>query len=334
MENTIFVLSKQEQIIIERLHVLTWNLELKLDYTEYGLEINRDSLKDFELQISLPNLSRKEDVYCLSKNICENSSNCRFIFNSDIPNFSPINGNAAFGTNVKLIDREFTVLPLPANFEVNDGILKLHYEDIPSQAKQTIYLRFVVKSNRTPFANSKKGIAKKTMNFDVRINEMRMISKSIIELQKKNYMIVKINKCFYFHIIPNSYMIEYVDNNKLQSIRNLESSEFQNYLGEFANQEKINLKPDTYNIVFCKQNNKENYSFFTSFSKERLGNEQISLAIGANLLCSLLFAIGGLHQKISCSSLSFWQRIPVEYWVASGILIILLVAFVINRFKK
>ena len=43
-------------------------------------------------------------------------------------------------------------------------------------------------------------------------------------------------------------------------------------------------------IVFLKLTGNENYSFFTTFVKEHIGNKQIIFAILANIFCSILFA--------------------------------------------
>lgn len=43
-------------------------------------------------------------------------------------------------------------------------------------------------------------------------------------------------------------------------------------------------------IVFLKLKGNENYSFFTTFVKEHIGNKQIIFAILANIFCSFLFA--------------------------------------------
>ena len=92
MNSSIFILCKQEEASIERLHIVTWDIEKKNYYTEYGFEIKRGALESLDMQISIPLVSNKKDVICLAGNFSNNPENCRFIFNSDIENHSPING--------------------------------------------------------------------------------------------------------------------------------------------------------------------------------------------------------------------------------------------------
>ncbi|WP_297949475.1 hypothetical protein, partial [uncultured Porphyromonas sp.] len=92
MNRNISILSKTKDASIERLHIVTWDIKSKNYYTEYGLEINIASVYDDELvlKLSLPCLpSNSEDVISLDKNLSD-LENCRFIFNSDVRQVTPI----------------------------------------------------------------------------------------------------------------------------------------------------------------------------------------------------------------------------------------------------
>lgn len=65
----------------------------------------------------------------------------------------------------------------------------------------------------------------------------------------------------------------------------METDSFNKYLKDIETIDK-----DKYMIVFLKLKGNENYSFFTTFVKEHIGNKQIIFAILANIFCSLLFA--------------------------------------------
>jgi Ca2+ transporting ATPase len=82
-------------------------------------------------------------------------------------------------------------------------------------------------------------------------------------------------------------------------------------------------------ILFNKESGKDSYSFYTCFSSEIIGTKQIVLAIGANILCSLLFAIPGLRLNWDFERL-WYVQFPWEWCLA----ILILVSLVIYVFKK
>lgn len=335
MENSTFILCKQEGVTIERLHICTWDLGGKKYFTEYGLEINRSVLKKLSISIVLPEKITRDDIKCLAQNVSD-TNNCRFLFNSDIENSTPINGNPAFGVNISLCrDRKLSILPIENCIKLSKDKQCLQLDlDIPDQAYSTIYFRFLIKSKKSSFSFEKKEISKKIINYDIRINECRTAPQGVNTLQRKGYYVVPIRKCFCFHIIPNTYNIDFVNSSKLKTVRGLELVSFDKYLGDTIKNEKISLKEDAYNIVFCKQENQPNYSFFSTYSKDYIGDIQIILALSANILCSLLFAAGGLHSKVLDFTMPYWKRIPVEYWIAFAILVALLLCFFVFKRRK
>ncbi len=323
MSTSIFILCKQKVASIERLHIVTWDVEKKNYYTEYGMEIKRGSLKSLDIQISIPSLSNKEDIYCLAGNLCNNSQSCRLIFNSDIENFSPINGRVDYGVNIKLKeDRAFTILPLNGDFEISKETMNLKIPEFSEQCKELIYIRFLVKSSTPPFRLIKKELTRKVINYDLRINECRTAPPSVIELQRKHYTFMSIEKCFCFHIAPISHSIGFLDSKKLKNIRELESKSFEEYLGVIAMKEGIHLSPNHYNIIGCKQEQSVDYSFFMVFYKEYISNRQLAVAVFANILCSLLFALSAFRTE-RIEGVEWYKQLPIEYWFAIVVLIIL-----------
>ena len=95
----------------------------------------------------------------------------------------------------------------------------------------------------------------------------------------------EIQSVFLFHCVPDNYDISYIDSSKLRNVRRLETAAFNKYLKDIESIEK-----DRYIIVFLKSKGNENYSFFTTFVKEHIGNKQIIFAVLANIACSLLLS--------------------------------------------
>ncbi|MDO5315503.1 MAG: hypothetical protein Q4F82_05290 [bacterium] len=340
MENFVYALGKQENLKIERFHICTWLLKKETFITEYGLEINRGALKSLDIQIVLPITEdiTNSNFRCLFENIT-NTKNCRFIFNSDIERISPINGNPSFGSRIEFKnDRKITAIPLSLGDNVNydDKHKSIHLElDLSDdQISETIYVRFYIKTSKPSFAFEVKEITRKKIIYDVRVNECRTAPDTVINLQSRQYKTIPITKCFCFHIIPNSYNIEFVESEKLKTIRSLEQAGFSNYLGDIASKENITLKEHEFNIVFCKKDNLQNYSFFSVFSKEFIGDSQITLALAANILCGLLFAAGGLHKQTSDFTIPYISRISTEHWIALGILIVMIVYLIAQILKS
>ena len=342
MDNFVYILSKQPNLIIERLHICTWTIERNTYFTEYGLEIHRGDLKKIELQMALPlpEQLNKYNFKCLYNNIID-TENCRFIFNAEIKDISPINGQTPFGTRIDFNnDRKITALPIELldNVKIDESTktLSLSIDTSNEQISDTIYVRFLIKTEQSAFAYEKKEVTRMIITNEVRVNECRTASESVIKLQKKTYKPVVINRCFCFNIIPNSYSIDFIDDTKLKTIRGLEAVGFSRYLDSLKTEFNLSLKEHEYNIVFCKQENKENkpihYSFFTRYSKEYIGNIQIGIAVAVNIFCSLLFAAGSLHKV--AMDVPYWQRIVWEYYVAFAILIALIIYLLYCRFWK
>lgn len=322
MNRNISILSKTEGVSIERLHVVTWDIKSKNYYTEYGLEINnRGSVKPDELvlKLSLPCLpSNSEDIVSLDKNLSD-LENCRFIFNSDVKQVIPIGPGGVSGNKVAFRGgREITILS-SRSMEISKAkdILEIKISNLESIQGEIVYLRFLVKSTQASFQTKKNELSRRMINYDVRVNESRTASEGVKQLQKDGFSFISVRSCFCLHIIPVEYSMGVIDSPKLKEIRELESNAFEKYLGEIADEEGLELKPSSYNIVFYKQGDRENYSFFSVFYEETLTNTQLGIAIAVNIISASLFASYEFRTTVNPGLV--WAQTPWEYWVASFI---------------
>ena len=334
MNRNISILSKKDGVSIERLHVVTWDIKSKNYYTEYGLEINRGSVKTDELvlKLSLPCLpSNSEDVISLDKNLSD-LENCRFIFNSDIRQVTLIGSGGVSGNTVTFEgDRKITILS-SQDMKISKDVLEIKISNLKSIQGEVVYLRFLVKSSQAPFQTKKNEISRRMINYDVRVNESRTASESVKQLQKDGFSFMSVKSCFCLHIIPVEYSMGVIDSTKLKEMRELESESFEKYLGEIAHKEGIKLKPSYYNIVFYKQGSRENYSFFSVFYEETLTNTQLGIAIAVNIASTSLFAFYELRTKVNPGLK--WDQTPLEYWIALFVIASALVWLVWNVMKS
>ncbi|WP_298574063.1 hypothetical protein [uncultured Porphyromonas sp.] len=315
MNRNISILSKTEGVSIERLHIVTWDIKSKNYYTEYGLEINRGSVSAarLELRLSLPCLpSDSKDVISLDKNLSD-IENCRFIFNSDVIRITPFGSGGVSGNTVTFAgDREITILS-PLGMEISEDILKIEMSNLETIG-ELVYVRFLVKSSQPPFQTKKNELSRRRINYDVRVNESRTASAGVKRLQKDLFSFMSVKSCFCLHIIPVEYSLGVIDSTKLKEMRELESESFEKYLGEIARKEEVVLKPSSYNIIFYKQKDRENYSFFSVFYEETLTNTQLGIAIAVNIISTSLFAFYELRTKVNPELK--WDQTPLEYWIA------------------
>ena len=334
MNRNISILSKTEGVSIERLHVVTWDIKSKNYYTEYGLEINKGSGKTDELvlKLSLPCLpSNSGDIISLDKNLSD-LENCRFIFNSDVRQVTPIGSGGVSGNIVAFKGgREITILS-SRSMEISKDILEIKISNLESIKGEIVYLRFLVKSSQAPFQTRKNEISRRMINYDVRVNESRTASEGVKQLQKDGFSFMSVKSCFCLHIIPVEYSMGVIDSTKLKEMRELESESFEKYLGEIAHKEGIKLKPSYYNIVFYKQGGRENYSFFSVFYEETLTNTQLGIAIAVNIASTSLFAFYELRTKVNPDLK--WDQTPLEYWIALFVVASALVWLVWNVMKS
>ncbi|MDR1973848.1 MAG: hypothetical protein LBQ31_04145 [Bacteroidales bacterium] len=349
MDNSFFILNKQ-QVEISRFHICTWDIENENSLIEVGMEFNfpektedlffklvmpsflkqkpniKLSLSELTPSVSLSVDTEKPFVSCLLHNLIDNSDNSKFIFNDNISNFSAIQGdkrNGAVLTFETRIPNKLSVIPIQ-DLSIDDSCRQIVSFNVKNNNSSTTqYIRLLIKTPLPSIAILNKGITQTSSIFDIKLNEKRNLPDEVHKIVQNKYILCKVQSCFCFHVIPNSLRISFVDQTKLKNIRELEVHAFKQYLPN----ELKTMKEGKYMIVFNKDKDAEAYSFFTIFTKETIGTKQVLFAIGANILCSLLFGFSMLRTSFK-NNICILKQIPIEYWFAIGILIV----FVISLF--
>lgn len=330
MDNTYYILAK-EQVNIERLHICTWEFPQESSYIEFGLEFSYESFKSdnsIKFYLAAPFVKKDDSVTCLLKHLSDRE-NGRFIFNDVVSGIENVGDDSRDGSILKFETRgNLTVLPCEA--KADKGYILFEIKR-PNKHKGNVYFRVLVNIDKNTIAIKKSGIAQTTYIYDFKINETRNLPQSIYDLKKnKELDICKVNNLFCLHTVPDNFMFSFVDSFKLKNIRKLESSAFQRYIPEIKG-----ISQDCYNIMFLKDDNhtgKDSYSIFTMCTEETIGSKQIALAIGANILCSLLFAFSSLR-FIKEPKIEWYRQIPWEYWMALTILVLLCI-YLFKQLKK
>lgn len=329
MDNSYYILAK-EQICIERLHICTWEFPQEPSYIEFGVEFPYESIEKESLifYLAVPFIKEGDIVSCLLKNLSDRA-NGRFIFNDVVNGIDNVGEDPRDGSILKFEKRDKLTV-LPCDIKVNDGLISLEIKK-PQKHEGNLYFRFLVKLDNGTIAIRKRGIAQTNYIYDFKINETRNLPQNIYDLKKKNALdICKVKKLFCLHAVPDNFVFNFIDSSKLKNIRKLESVAFQKYLPQIKG-----ISKDCYNIMFLKDDDsdgKESYSLFSICTEETIGSKQIALAIGANILCSLLFALSSLR-FIKDSNIEWYRQIPWEYWGALAILTLLCI-YLFTPLKK
>lgn len=326
MDNTYYILSNN-QIEIERFHICTWEFPNDFSYIEFGIEFPFESFSSDEVEfyLTIPYIETTNEVTSLLMNLLD-SANSQFIFNDVVIGQEWIGRDKRDG-NILRFEKRQPLTIVPCEITKNDGLLILKIKK-PIKHDGNIYFRLLIKIKEKSIAIKKKGIAKTLYIYDIKVNETRNISQEVYDLKSKkqlNLCIVK--NLFCFHAVPDVFDMNFVDSTKMKNMRKLEASAFHRYLPQITR-----IKNDCYNILFLKDSGKESFSLFTIFIEESIGYKQIALAVGANILCSLLFAVSTLRAKWD-SGTNFFQQIPWEYW-GSIVILILLTIYLFIPFKK
>lgn len=322
MNNSFYLFSSQK-ITIERLHLCTWDVREGNTRFELGVEILNEKNNLFQnslkLSIYLPFKINTTKVISLHESLCD-EKNSRYIFNDIILSSDIIDEDPMRGKILHFKERgDLAIIPAK-KIEYSTGVLT--FEIDPKAIKCNIYLRVMIELDSNTIAIEKKGIAKKSFIFDFKINEQRNMPEDLV-MRIKSSDLLKVKHVFLFHVVPYNYTIDFYDSNKFKSIRKIEKDVFARYTGmtELNNTDHV--------ILFNKETGKDSYSFYTCFSSEIIGTKQIILAIGANILCSLLFAIPGL--RLNWKSGEVWHvQFPWEWCFA----ILVLALYVIYVCKK
>lgn len=324
MENSYFILSDRSEVRIERFHICTWDLKKDNAFVEFGVELcNSSALKSIDkidFYLSIPFLDENCEVTCLSKNLL-NSENSKFIFNDTISRTENINGaDQEDGVSVIFANRGgLSIIPIEHKEDLENKIIVFSLK-VPKNNLYNLYTRILVKTNYRTLAINNKEITKSVYTYDIKLNEQRNLPLDINKVKRQNKLnFCEVSSCFCFHIYPNDYSISFVNEKKLKNIRKLEVSAFKQYLPNIKS-----LNDDRYLILFNKSESSSSYTFYTVFAKEIIGYKQILMAVGANILCSLLFAEASIRQLTNFQE-PYICRIPWEYWASLGILATLVI---------
>lgn len=318
MDNTYFILS-DKAVNIERLHICTWDLQYNNAGVEIGIEFETNPYSpNIAFMLSLPFMRKTNDVKCLMEALVKDDDNSKFIFNDTIKVTKPIKGDKRNGSTLEFENRKpLSILPIKEIGKEN-GIVSFSVKGTSQQYFN--YIRLYIQTDLYSLSVPRTGITKTSYIYDIKINERRNLPTHINDLINSGFKICNtIKQCFCFHVIPITYNIAYVNSVKLKNIRILESTAFNRYLPI-----DFKMKKDDYIIVFNKVENAKDgiYTFFSEFEKETIGNKQIILAIGTNIICSLLFSLSSLRDFISGEK--WYEKFPLEFWIAIIILIIFL----------
>ncbi|MBR1519726.1 MAG: hypothetical protein IJ635_00630 [Bacteroidaceae bacterium] len=314
MNNYIYVLSDKENIKVEKLHICTWDLKGGKKYVELGVFLAKNNQTDpFNIYLAAPFIDKKCTVKSLHKELGD-EKNFKFIFNEEQTDRKPLDdGDDGYIVHYN-IDNEIKLAVVAVKHELVSGYIKCSVQQ-PQKEFDHLYFRLLLGINKESLARAINGITKITYQYDFQVNEKRNIPDEISKLKKdESLSYSQISSVYCLHCVPANYELSYSDDHKLQSIRMLETDAFKKYLKEFKD-----LK-GKYIIIFQKSRELEKPSFFTSFSKEHIGNKQLFLAIGANIICSFLFAEADWRFTTPTEG-EWYDKIPVEWWLALAVVL-------------
>ncbi|MDE6483284.1 MAG: hypothetical protein K2L01_05965 [Rikenellaceae bacterium] len=330
MDNSFFVLSKQ-QVDISLFDICTWDFEKSNSFLEMGMEIANYTERHLDMLLAVPLISSADTVKDLLPVIARDPKTSRFIFNDRVESFDPIDGSLSNGVNITFEDNgAMTILPaVDIKTDATAGTISFSC-DIPQSAAGRIYMRILIVTDLPTIAHVHNGIAKATYLYDIKLNEKRNLPDNIQHLTETGFRICRVAECTCQHIVPKMYDIAFVDGSMLKNIRTLEEAFFAIFLPE-----RKDLNTDAYMIVTNSSKNKDSHTFFTVFDKETIGTKQIVFAIGADILCNLLFAAGSVRtiKKTINSELELLNEIPFEFWAACVIFVIVVIVFFGGRIK-
>jgi hypothetical protein len=329
MNNSYFILSKQN-LTIERFHICTWDIENTPSFLEIGIEFTISDIAQsiIDFKFVAPFIKKDDEVLCLASSLLSDQDNCKFIFNDTIKSLSEISGDKRNGAILDFTTRnKLIILPLDKNLSIDDNDQIISFKVHIPQAvkpKDSIYIRFLIKTAIKTLSRERRSISHKTYTYDVKLNEKRNLPDNVLQLVNDKYSLQNIKRCFCFHVVPHSFDISFINEHRLKNIRELEVVAFRNYLSSKIPKLK-KMKEGKYLIIFNKdESSSDSYSFFTTFSEEIIGINLIMFTIFANIFCGLLFAISSLRMSLS-GKICSWKQIPLEYWVVAIILSFLII---------
>jgi hypothetical protein len=339
MESSYFIYTTEKQNLqIKRFHICTWEFANNSTLIEFGVEITSESLPatdQLNLILFVPWFTPECTVEDFYWNLKE-SSNSRFIFNDAIKGTDPLDeGQNANGVIHRFSERgKLCILPIqPAEVQhakipitVN---LQLYNQIVTpaGETKSNIYFRFCITPEKPYVRETKAGITKSTILYDIRLNQRRNIPANLLQEILQGDL-CKIETCFCFNIIPNTHDLVFFDSSILQNVRTLEYLAFQQYLGQKALEEKDLL------VVFNKDQARDSYAFFSIYSKEHVGLDQLAVALLINLLAGLLLFWASVNTTVTQNNQEFTiAQLHYTFWCAVGLFVVMVLYFIFRRFN-
>lgn len=340
MESSYFIYTAQQQnLVIERFHICTWEFSSSSTLIEFGIELTATSIpavNELDLILFVPWLAAKctvEDFYLKLKE----SANSRFIFNDAIKGTDPLDeGQNTRGVVHKFSERgKLCILPIEVvavsqtqKIAIKAN-LQLYNQIVPpaGETKPNVYFRFCITPEKPSVYETKPGITKSTRLYDIRLNQRRNIPPNLLQ-EILQGQLCKITTCFCFNIIPNTHDLSFFDSSILQNVRTLEYAAFQQYLGEKELKEKDLL------VVFSKDKKRDSYAFFSIYTKEHVGLDQLAVALLINLLAGLLLFWASVNTSaIQNKQIFKVAQLHITFWWAVGLFFVMVLYFVFRRFN-
>ncbi len=320
MDNSYFVYTNTP-ITIERFHICTWEFSNNKTLVEFGCEIVSGTIPvsdALEVKFFIPWLDSSATVTDLYPRL-KDTSNSRFIFNDSISNVTSLDG----GGNKNGVIHQFSekknelcILPLEFNNDFANQKakvkvdLRLYNQHVAQSntSKPNIYFRFYIIPAKAKISVIKKGITKSTMLYDIKLNQRRNIPDNLLNEILHN-VLCKVETCFCFNIIPNTHELAFIDSSTLKNVRTLESKSFKEYLGDEILQEDLI-------VVFNKKSELDSYTFFSIFTKERIGIDQLTVALLINLVAGILLFMASLEVSLTLANRTFSSiSLPILFWI-------------------
>lgn len=323
MNNYIYILSNHQNVIIEKLHICTWDIRYQKASVELGMMITNQNLpNNFDLCVFAPFINTNCEITSLHDQLHE-PANFKFVFNEEITNDEPLDtGRTGHIIHYRHDNNTYRMAIINVSSESQDGHVKVPIRK-PVGTYNYIYFRLLIKTQEESLANISSGsINKKIYKYDLKVNEYRNEPENVINFsQQQQLNKAQVKSAYFLNCVPDNYELTYVDNRKLQSVRLLEMDAFRCYL------EDLNTAEGDYIIAFQKDKIGPSFSFFTAFSKEHIGNHQVILAVLVNILCTIIFeALPDGWMKKIC-----FLGFPNYIWVVIVILFFVIIYYLCKR---
>jgi lipid-A-disaccharide synthase-like uncharacterized protein len=336
MDNSYFVYAENE-IKMHRFHVCTWEFSNNKTLVEFGCEISSASIgtsDSLEIKFFIPWLTSTATITDFYSRL-QDTSNSRFIFNDSISNRTSLDGGENKNGVIQHFSGKNEICILPIKFKehfdnhkvsvyVNLKIYNQFHKELESP-RPNIYFRFCIDPKRSQISVVKKGITRSTILYDIKLNQRRNIPEDLLN-EVLQHRLCLVETCFCFNIIPNTHDIVFVDNSTLKNVRTLEYQSFKKYLGKELLQEEDLI------VVFNKKEELDSYTFFSIFTKEHIGIDQLTVALLINLIAGILLFIASLDISLDLANKTFSSAfLPLTFWVVIALFGAMLIYYFMRR---